>query len=116
MLQKLPQSNGKVLAYAIRGNISEEDLRMVDSEIQTTVQRHGQVRLLVNYEDLSGFDLDALDEDLRLARHLGNIERYAVVSDNRLYDWVTSGYDAVSDIDMRHFKPGDEALAWAWLK
>lgn len=116
MIKKLSQGEGRVLGYAVKDQITEKDLQLIDNDIDAAVDRHGKIRVLVNYEDLSGVDLDIIDDDLRLMRYMDDIERFAVVSDNRLYSWVTSASDVVTDTDIRHFEPGEEKLAWEWLK
>lgn len=116
MIQKLSKSEDNVLGYAVKDQVTEEDLQMIEGDIRRTVSRHGKIRMLVNYEDLSGVDLDALDEDMRLMRYMDSIDRFAVVSDSRLYAWMTTAGDAVTETEIRHFEPGEEKLAWEWLR
>lgn len=116
MIQKLSQSEGNVLGYAVKEQVTEADLQMIDNDVEAAAAEHGKIRVLVNYEDLAGVELDIVDDDIRMMRHMDEIERFAVVSDNRLYSWITSASDMVTDTDIRHFEPGEEKLAWEWLK
>lgn len=117
MIEKLPKSHGNIIGYSAGGQISEEDLERVDTELESLTKHYDKIRLLINYEDLSGIDLDALDEDLRMARFMDRIERLAVVSDQRIYDWVSSAYDKVTtDMDIRQFNSDELPRAWDWLE
>lgn len=116
MLQKLAQSEGNVVGYAVRGKLREEDYELLDNDIRALTQQYDQLRLLLNLEEMSGYDVNALDEDLRMTRYLDHFERMALVSDNRLFDWMTSATDAMTGTDVRHFEVGEEQLAWNWLQ
>ena len=84
--------------------------------MKSLVAQHGKLNMLFSLEDMSGIDLDALDDDLRMAHYLEDMERVAVVSDSRFYEWIVSAGDAVTGVEIQHFEPGQEAAAWAWLK
>jgi len=116
MLQKLPQSEGNVVGYAVQGKLREEDYELLDNDIRTLTQQYDQIRLLLDLKGMSGYDLNALDDDLRMTRYLDNFERMAIVSDNRLFDWMAAATDAVTGLDVRHFEVDEEQLAWNWLK
>ena len=50
-----------------------------------------------------------------LVRFRDDIDRYAVVGDNRLYDAMASVADKFMDMEIRHFSLDDEQEAWNWL-
>lgn len=116
MIQKLPQSSGNVIGFAVRGDVNEEDYTLFDSEMKSLIAQHGKVNMLISLKDMSGIDLDALDDDLRMSKYLSDVERTAVVSDSRFYDWMTSAGNAIMGVEMRRFEPGQEEQAWAWLR
>lgn len=116
MLAKLPESSGNVLGYAISGSVTEADYEALARDIQAQIARGEQVRMLVDYTAFGGVELAALDEDLRMARFIDHFERFAVVSDRRLFGWLTAVADAVMGLKIRHFEPGDMQAAWAWLR
>ncbi len=116
MIQKLSQSSGNVVGFAVRGKMVEEDYELLETEMKSLIREHGQIRLLCSVEDMSGFDLDVADDELRMSHYLGDMERVAMVSDSRFYEWALSVWNVVTDVEIRHFEPGEEAQAWAWLK
>ncbi|MFD6953213.1 hypothetical protein A6A08_20345 [Nocardiopsis sp. TSRI0078] len=75
------------------------------------------MRLLVRAHGFPTAGLSALDDDLRFAgEHLGDIERYAVVGDQKLLELMVRASDKVVRARARHFAPEDEEAAWAWLE
>ncbi|WP_017571256.1 SpoIIAA family protein [Nocardiopsis halotolerans] len=117
MYQRLDRSHGNVLGYEITGRITEEEYQRLAGELRAGIGEHGSVRLLVRAPGLPTAELSALDDDLEFAKeHLGDIERYAVVSDRKLLRFLTRVGDRFVRAESREFALEDEEAAWAWLE
>lgn len=118
MLRRLEASHDHVLGYSIGGNVTDAETQQVTSELRDAIAMHGRIRLLFRLSDLSlrSF-LSTLDEPLRfIDEHASDIERTAVVSDDRATEWLSKLSDAMASVEMRHFPRDEESTAWAWLE
>ncbi|MFB6087679.1 MAG: STAS/SEC14 domain-containing protein [Haloarculaceae archaeon] len=117
MYEKLDRSSGRVLGYEVRDELTESQLESVLQDIERVIVEHGSARVLVYMPTVPRPDLDALDEDVGFwLEHGDDIERYAIVGDSRLLEWVTGLEDRVSGIDFRYFDESELDEAWAWLE
>lgn len=47
---------------------------------------------------------------------MDDIERVAVVSDDKATEWLSKLSDATGAVETQHFSMDDEDKAWAWLE
>lgn len=116
MYEKLDRSGDRVLGYEIRDRISEEELQEMLHEMETVIHDHGEVRVLVHIPTFPSFELSALDDDLGFWFHHGDeLERYAIVGDNRLVKWATELGDRITGTEIRYFEGDEIDDAWEWV-
>lgn len=115
MYRRLPQSEGNVLGYEVSGGITEDDLDEVATELQEVVDDYGAVSVLVRAPD--GQEIaGTLGDRLRLLKEdIGEVERYALVTDARSAEWVGTIADQVTPVPLQHFESAREQEAWRWL-
>lgn len=118
MIRKLESSHDNVIGYAVGGDVSDEEYRTMASQLRDQIAVHGKVRLLFRLSDLSPQSfVNGLDERFSLATdHRDDVERMAVVSDDKTTEWLTKLGGAVAPVEVEHFDSSEEDKAWAWLK
>lgn len=117
MYENLDESEGTVQGYEIRDEISEEEIEELLYELEEVIHEEGEVRVLVHVPTFPSFEVEALDEDLGFwFLHGDDIERYAVVGDSKLMEWVVALEDRFVDIDIRYFDGEEIDDAWEWLR
>lgn len=116
MYQRLERGQGNVVAYELGDSVTEVEVQEILARLREAVGEHGRIRLLVR---MRGWPLNptaAFVERLRFAKdHFKDIDRYAVVGDHRLVEFLTEAADKVVSMELRHFEPADEEAAWAWV-
>ncbi|HVM13516.1 MAG TPA: STAS/SEC14 domain-containing protein [Egibacteraceae bacterium] len=118
MMRPLENSHDNVIGYSLAGEVAENEYRQLVSELRDAIARHGRIRLLFRVSDIaiSSF-FSALDERFEFVKEHGDdIERVAVVSDDKATEWLSRLSGAVQSIDTRHFPREEETAAWAWLE
>lgn len=116
MVRKLDESTGRVLGYEVDGRIEGDELTTMLREMESVIESEGEVRLLVKLAGFPTTDLDALTEDLSFwLEHGDDIERYAVVGDSTLLDWVTDVGGRLTTVDVQYFAEEDSRDAWEWV-
>ncbi len=118
MYELLPQTEGNVLGVRVSGTVTGDDYERFRPVIDARVREHGAVRLLIHMHDFDGWDdLEAMWEDAKLdAAHYADVERLAMVGEERWQDWVTRLTDLLVPGDVRYFDEADLDEAWAWVR
>ena len=116
MLEKLPESTGNVLGYLARDKITDDELTAFAREFEAAIEHHGKASLLVYLPEMPIMTPGALWEDLKLFRYRNDIDRYAVVSDSRVFEWTSKVADALSSGEVRQFDTRQYEEAWDWLR
>lgn len=113
----MSESSGKTLGYKITGKITEAEYQALRAELNRAIAEHGKIRLLVSIPELPAMEWGVFDEDLRFAaQHMNDIERFAVVGDSTLVEWMTKLSGAVVGTEVRHFEPTEMDDAWRWVR
>lgn len=107
-----------VLGFEIDGKLTRSEMGWVAELIIGALERNGRMRLLGRIGELRGFEPTAfLNSDyvrMKLKAFHG-VERYALVGGP---GWLPSWIEVVAPLvtmEVRHFQPDEEDLAWAWL-
>ncbi|MET9780283.1 STAS/SEC14 domain-containing protein [Nocardiopsis alba] len=117
MYRRLDSGEDDVLGYEVEDTIPHDDFEEILDEVREVIRRHGAARLLVRIHGRPSTETPTLEERLRFAKeHLHDIERYAVVGDDRIIRFLTTLADAFVDMDLRFFELDQEDAAWAWVR
>lgn len=118
MLRRLEASHDNVIGYSLGGEVTDDEYRQAASQLRDEVAIHGRIRLLFRLSDLSLQSFfRALDERFRFVKeHVDDIDRVAVVSDDKATEWLSKLSDVTGAVETQHFSMDDEDKAWAWLE
>jgi hypothetical protein len=104
------------IGFHIEGELSEEDIELYQNVIEGAIAQFGEVRLLFAFDNLSEIDLDRVWEDLRFSlRYVGDIERIALVGEQRLKNWMEEVIKPNGTVQVKHFGSYSYDRAWNWL-
>ena len=113
-IEEIPTSKPGVLAFSVTDDLTAADYEQTFTpKLEAAAREHGQVDLLLRFENFEGMSLGAMKEDASLAPFLDQIHRIAAIGGP---DWMAKTIEALGSlapVDVRHFE-SDEA-AWAWL-
>jgi hypothetical protein len=116
MIEQLPGSSDKVLAFKMSGKLHDEDYKKFVPMVDAAIAQHGKVRLLAQFHDFHGWDMHALWDDIKFATtHCTKIERIALVGDKTWEKWMTSVCKPFTMAKVRHFVTSEIDAARAWL-
>lgn len=106
-----------VLGFQLDGTIRADELEAIAARFEKEMQQERPLRILGRIRHLGGIEPKALSSDyfaMKL-RALHKVERYALVGGpGWLASWVAL-IDPLVKMEVRHFAPEEEALAWSWL-
>ncbi len=86
------------------------------SEFERLLRLHGKPRMLFDMTGLHGWDAGAAWEDLKFDRkHFGDIERLAMVGDEKWQHGMEAFFRPFTKATTRYFDRADTAAARQWL-
>jgi hypothetical protein len=114
MYRRLPDSEGDVLGVVVEGEVTQDDVRRIQGELQQVIDEHGSVKLLVRLDRMEGVTPSAIWQDLKaLGDYLTGIDRLALVTDEEVQGWARSAYLWA---DAKLFHPHELPEAWRWVE
>jgi hypothetical protein len=115
MYERLRESTGDLLGYAITDRLTREEVEEMQGEIRRAMDRHGTIRMLLYMEGLERVEPSAVWQDLKMTpEYAQNIERMAVVGDRHWHSWMTSVGDVA--VEAEYFESGQLDRAWQWVR
>ncbi|HEV3085069.1 MAG TPA: STAS/SEC14 domain-containing protein [Gemmataceae bacterium] len=116
MIEQLPESSDKVLAFKMSGKLHDGDYKSFVPVIDAAVAKHGKIRLLAQFHDFQGWDLRALWDDIKFsATHCTKIDRIAMVGDKAWEKWMAKVCKPFTIAKIRYFDDSEMEAAQAWL-
>ena len=116
MIDQLPETFGKVLAFRMSGKLHDEDYKRFVPLVDSAIAAQGKVRLLALFENFQGWDLQALWDDIKFATtHCTKIERIALVGDKKWEQWMAKVCKPFTMAKIRYFDASEIDAAWKWL-
>jgi hypothetical protein len=117
MIELLPESSGKILAFKMSGKLHDEDYKKFVPLVDDAIAKEGKVRMLASFHDFHGWDLHALWDDIKFATtHCTKIERIAMVGEKRWQEWMARVCKPFTMAKIRYFDASELDQAWAWLR
>lgn len=117
MIDQLPESFGKVLAFRMSGKLHDEDYKKFVPLVDAAIAEQGKVRMLAVLEDFHGWDMHALWDDIKFATtHMTKIERIAMVGDKQWEVWMARVCKPFTLAKIRYFDVGQIEEARTWIK
>ena len=117
MAIKLSETNGSsLLEVQVQGSFARQDYRQFERETRRLVKQRGRIRLLIELADFHGWEADALWDDVLFdVKHFADIERLAMVGENKWAKRMSLFCKPSSLKSIRHFQSGQATEARAWL-
>jgi hypothetical protein len=115
MIRKLTDVPVDVLAYEASGRLTRDDVLVVQRDLQQDDDAAGR-RLLIDITRMDDAGLDAIWQDVKgVLTYVRQVDRMAVIGDQRWQHWITRASDVVPGIDARFFEPEQRIEARSWL-
>ena len=114
-LHREPGTN--VLEIRVTDKLTDRDYSRIEPVLTEMIGEHGKIRLLFDLLERGGLDIAALWEDVKFeVRHVGHVERLAVVGEGKLQELVTRTFNWFTKAEMRYFEHTENYAAREWLK
>jgi len=119
MTELIQTSREDVVAFRVKGTVTEEDVERVASAIDHALEHRPEVSLLADLDGFEDMSLGGLFADLSAglerASAVTRFERVGVIGDQ---DWL-SGFEAIASalpgVEVKAFDPDRTIEAHAWV-
>lgn len=120
MIKELPESEGPFLGFEVTGKVSLEEEKKWIERVESAIDKHGKVSVLVVLNKQAGWGIEAGIEDLKwVMTHMKRLSKIAVVSESSIWKWLVSldsPFAKMVGIGEKHFEPLKIKDAWSWIK
>jgi hypothetical protein len=115
-IQVNEENGGKILTIHVSGKLEKADYEHLVPELERLIMQHGKLRLLVDMSDFHGWEASAAWEDFKFGlKHFGDIERLAMVGEERWQHGMAIFCKPFTKATVRYFDHTDSAEARKWL-
>jgi hypothetical protein len=111
------QNSGKVLTLKIKDKLSKDDYKIFAPRVETLIEQHDKIRLMVEMSDFHGWDAGALWEDIKFdAKHFSDIERIAFVGDKKWEKGMSVFCKPFTTAKIKYFDRSEKEQASDWIQ
>ena len=101
----------------VSGKLTTEDYALIVGELERLIENTRRIRLLIELHDFNGWTAGAMWEDIKFDfRHFSDIERIAVVGENRWEKGMTLFFKPFTAAVVRYFDSASLDEAGKWLR
>jgi len=109
-------NENQVLTIRASDRLTKEDYNRLLPELEQMLEKHSPLRFYIKLEDLSGFEIEALVEDLKFDyKHKNQYGKTAIVGDKKWEEWGTKISKIFFDSEMKFFYKDQSDEAWSWV-
>lgn len=110
------ENGGKVLAIHVSGTLEKADYVLLEPQFERLIRKHGKMSLLFDMSDFHGWELSAALEDFKFGmKHFSDIERIAMIGENKWQQAMTVVAKPFTKAEVRYFEHADASQARTWL-
>ncbi|HZZ78428.1 MAG TPA: STAS/SEC14 domain-containing protein [Gemmataceae bacterium] len=116
-IQLLEHQDGRILELRVSGKLTARDYDVFTPIVERRIRQFGKIRLLFDMHDFTGWTASALWEDVKFDfGHFRDIERIAMVGENKWQEGMTVFCKPFTSADIRYFDRRDASQALPWLE
>jgi ubiquinone/menaquinone biosynthesis C-methylase UbiE len=116
-IQLTEKSEGRILEVHVSGKLTHRDYQRFVPEFDRLTRKHGKIRAFFEMENFHGWNVAALWDDIKFdLKHFANIERIAMVGDQRWQKWMSRFCRPFTTAEIRYFNRSAADRAHAWLE
>ena len=117
MNRKLDWSRDNVIAFQIDNKIEEQEYKEMLREVEQLMEQYDKIRIFMRVPDLGGTELSTIADRFKFVKenNMDQIEKYALVGEQKTTQAVTKAVDVLSSINTRQYPFDEEEEAKKWI-
>jgi hypothetical protein len=116
-MEDIIMSNDKrLLTIQVRDKLEKRDYELFRDKVESLMQQHDKVRILLELVGFKGWTAGALWEDIKFdVKHFNDIERLAIVGSKKWQKGMAVFCRPFTTATIRYFDTTEYQLAEAWI-
>jgi SpoIIAA-like len=115
-LHIMENNSGNILHLEVSGKFAASDFQSLESTFQRLVKQYGKIRVLFRMHDFHGWEPVAFWDEVKFdLKHLGDIERLAIVGDKQWEKFLGVFGRPFTAAEIRYFDESVLPAAGEWL-
>ena len=108
--------SGRLLKVRLTGKLIREDYADFLPAMERLIKQHGKIRMFVELHEVHGWAMGALWDDIKFdAKHFNDIERLAIVGENKWEKGMAAFCPPFTTASVRYFDHAKTAEALEWV-
>jgi hypothetical protein len=110
------EDDGRLLTLRLTGKLHEKDYKIFAPIVDSAIQKHGKIRMVVQMHNFHGWDAGALWEDVKFdVTHFNKIERLAIIGEKTWEKWMAVFCKPFTTATVKYFDADQFADARKWI-
>ncbi len=111
------ENGGKLLAIHVTGNLVKQDYEGFVPVFERLVRAHGKLRVLFDLSGFLGWKEGSFWDEIKFdLKHFSDIDRLAMVGDNKWQEGLATFSKPFTQATVRYFDVAKAEDAFRWLK
>lgn len=111
------RTEGKVIYTTATGKLDEDDYNKVVPQLEMLIREYDKIRWYFEMNDFEGWEASAFWKDMKFdIKHTKDLERIAMVGDERWEKWLASVMKPFTPAMVRFFTVDQKAEAKEWIR
>ena len=116
MLKIEALNENRVVTITASGKLTKKDYDQLLPELEKLLHSLESLRCYIKLDDFTGFDLDALWEDIKFdQKHMDQYGKTAIVGDKKWEEWGTKFSALFFKSELKFFYKNHSDNAWEWV-
>ena len=108
---------GPVIHMRVSDTLKRSDYEQFVPELESLIEQHGKIDLLVEFSELEGVTAGAVWEDTKFGiHHFNHIHNLAVLGGSRWEEWLALFAKPFTTAKVRYFDVSDYQAASDWVR
>ena len=116
MIESIDLGSPNIIAYNIVNELTADDVDRIHDDLRAAISAHETVYLYTDVTALEDLEPRAVIKDLKMTpEYVSDIDRYAIVGDERWHEWLSRAGDVLTGGEVRYFSPEQRNEARQWI-
>lgn len=111
------KKKGNIIYSYASGKLDSQDYDLMIPKVKSAIEKHGKIRWYFQVDKLDGWTPDSFWREVKFdVKHRNDLERIAVVGQERWHDWMTQVMKPFTSAEVRYFDETEKDKAANWIE
>lgn len=113
---KIEKKGNVIYSYA-SGKLNNDDYDRMIPMVKKAIEKHGKIRWYFQVDKFEGWTPESFWREVKFdAKHRHDLEKAAIVGQEKWHDWMTQVMKPFTSADVRYFDETEKDEAMNWIR